>query len=177
MNGCLPPDLLCSLAPPSSVKGQIPSNIDHQEEEHRADSRRAARLGLARAMITEHPLEHRRTGCGDMAPGKRINSAGQRAAPGTRATPATIWCARGRWRNGRDRCRAQNSAPRPRPRSRPYSARVFSVSNSFRDRTRRDHSTDGSTATLPDGGLPYVDGPRTPVSKCVRGSTSETISR
>jgi hypothetical protein len=25
--------------------------------------------------------------------------------------------------------------------------------------------------------LPYVDGPRTPVSKCVRGPTSGTISR
>jgi hypothetical protein len=53
------------------------------------------------------------------APPKRLSSAGRPAAPGTRATPATIWRARRRWRNGRDRCRARNSAPRPRPRSRP----------------------------------------------------------
>jgi hypothetical protein len=50
---------------------------------------------------------------------KRLSSAGRPAAPETRATPATIWRARGRWRNGRDRCRARNSAPRPRPRSTP----------------------------------------------------------
>ena len=59
------------------------------------------------------------TGCSETAPPKRLSSAGRPAAPGTRATPATIWRARGRWRNGRDRCRARNSAPRPRPRSRP----------------------------------------------------------
>ena len=35
-------------------KGQIPSNIDHQEGQHRADS------GAPPAWITEYPLEHRR---------------------------------------------------------------------------------------------------------------------
>jgi predicted dehydrogenase len=41
-----------------------------------------------------------------------------RSWPGCRAS-ATIWRARGHWRNGRDRCRARNSATRPRLRSRP----------------------------------------------------------
>ena len=45
---------------------------------------------------------------------ERPSSAGPPAAPKTRATPETIWRARGHWRNGRDRCRARNSARRRR---------------------------------------------------------------
>src|SRR6516225_9342930 len=56
---------------------------------------------------------------GAFVPAHRLSSAGRLMAPGTPATPATIWRARRRWRNGRDRCRARNSAPRPRLRSAP----------------------------------------------------------
>jgi hypothetical protein len=40
-----------------TASGQIPSNVDHQEA---APRRRAARLDLSGAMITEYPLEHLR---------------------------------------------------------------------------------------------------------------------
>jgi hypothetical protein len=36
-------------------RGQIPSNIGHQEGKHRADSGAPPALGLAGAMITEYP--------------------------------------------------------------------------------------------------------------------------
>ena len=42
---------------PTAAQGQIPSNISIRRA---ASRRRAARLGLAGAMITEYPLEHRR---------------------------------------------------------------------------------------------------------------------
>src|SRR5580693_950630 len=59
---------------PTAAQGQIPSNISIRRA---ASRRRAARLGLAGAMITEYPLEHRRYDRPEYEPFWAAAAAGQ----------------------------------------------------------------------------------------------------